>query len=381
MTSTLDIHTSFPDAPEFYEVYWNRKPFVVKGGVEAGLAAELIEPDELAGLSLEEEVRSRLVTGPVGGWACRHGPFEEGDFAGLGEQGWNLLVHNVEHFHPPVARLLPLFNFSPRWLLDDIMISYSVPGGTVGPHIDSYHVFLVQGQGRRRWKVGAAALKEERYIPGIDLRVLRDDFDGTSVDVGPGDVIYIPPRVPHEGITLESALTYSVGFLGPSVPELFMAYGQYLEERGETEARYLGDGLTEQNGGFAAGPEVTGGIRQLMKQGLEGQTFTDWLVSYFSTSPVEDEIYQEPSPDIREFLTEGTLSRPEQEKIVISPSANGDMLVGYRGECYRVAGSNEPLLRKIESGEIISASDLENLFDGDELPSLLKNILLASSPE
>ena len=212
MQSNLKILSAFPDPQTFYADFWNKAPFVVTGGIEAEFIEALIEPDELAGLSLEEEVRARLVTGPGGGWTCRHGPFEERDFTELGEQGWNLLVHNVEHFHPPVSRLLPEFNFSPRWLLDDIMISYSAPGGTVGPHIDSYHVFLVQGQGRRRWKVGHAPLGEEQYIPDIDLKVLRNEFEGTTVEVGPGDIIYIPPRVPHEGITLDSAMTFSVGF-------------------------------------------------------------------------------------------------------------------------------------------------------------------------
>ncbi|WP_417317699.1 cupin domain-containing protein [Emcibacter sp.] len=379
MTFELDILHSFPEPGIFYRDYWNRRPFVVKAGVDDQLVRSLLTPEELAGLSLEEDVRSRLVSGPEGGWTCRHGPFEEEDFDMPVDRQWNLLVHNVEQFHPPVANLLPLFAFSPRWLLDDIMVSYSVPGGSVGPHIDSYHVFLVQGQGKRRWKIGSQPLMNEHYIPEIDLRVLQDEFEGTSVEVEAGDVIYIPPRIPHEGITLESALTFSVGFLGPSVPELFMAYGQYLAEQGADGERFLAGGASLEDSGFSIGKNVVEGIRDLMQAGLKGDHFSEWLTAYFSEPGIVSE-YSEADPQaaMDRSGAEISLARPEEDKMVIVATTSGWQLVGYRGRCYRISPENAPIVRKLESGEKFTITSLEGQIGNDDLPALLKNIFAAS---
>ncbi|WP_321391918.1 cupin domain-containing protein [Emcibacter sp.] len=379
MTAKLEILSSFPTAEKFYSDFWNRRPFVVKGALEAGLVESLITAEELAGLSLEEDVRSRLVTGPDGGWLCTHGPFEEEAFNELGERGWNLLVHNVERYHPPVADLLPLFDFSPRWLLDDIMVSYSVPGGSVGPHIDSYHVFLVQGQGRRRWKVGADPLRNEEYIPDIDLRVLKDGFEGTTVDVEAGDVIYIPPQVPHEGVTAESALTFSIGFLGPSLPELFMAYGQYLEAEERSSERFLGACLTEADSGFSISKNAVGQIRDLMRRGLETGDFGEWLVTYFSEPSVDEDFSDSVCPDVLAYFGQDrSLVRPQQDKLVILQVSDNRRVVGYGGRSFRIAEKNAPLLHRLESGRKIAEKDLDSLDRTDEMLLLLENILAAA---
>jgi 50S ribosomal protein L16 3-hydroxylase len=178
MHNRLVILDAMPSATVFYGRYWNRHPFVVRGAVQEDAMAGLITADELAGLSMEEAAQSRMVTtaGDRHDWSCSFGPFTEGDFKTAGDTDWTLLVENVEQFHPDTADLLRYFSFAPCWLMDDIMVSFSATGGSVGPHLDSYHVFLVQGQGKRRWKVGRQSIADEVYIEGLDLKVLKDDL-------------------------------------------------------------------------------------------------------------------------------------------------------------------------------------------------------------
>jgi 50S ribosomal protein L16 3-hydroxylase len=284
------ILNKFPTDEDFYQTYWNKKPFVVRGAIDPDLFESLIDGDTLAGLSLEEEIKSRLViTAPRGGeWTCEHGPFEEERFQTLGEKNWSLLVQNVEKYHTDTAALLDSFNFSPRWLLDDIMVSYSAVGGSVGPHTDSYHVFLVQGMGRRLWRIGEKPVENEKCIEGIELKVLKDGFQGQEIEVTKGDVIYIPPQFAHEGTTLENAMTFSVGFLGPKMSELFIEYGYYLEQIETDNKRYVGEGLCAQSTSLEIPPSAQDTIRNDLLNTLHAKSFSNWLIEYFSTSKDED---------------------------------------------------------------------------------------------
>lgn len=256
----------------------------MRKAVSAEILSELIPADELAGLSLEDDIRSRIVVSGAAAedWACEHGPFEEDKFATLGEHNWSLLVQDVEKNHPPTADILKPFGFSPKWLIDDVMVSYSVPGGGVGPHIDSYHVFLVQGKGKRRWKIGREAIHNEKYIEDIDLKILKEDFIGDRFDVEEGDVLYFPPLFPHEGETTQESLTYSIGFLGPSIAELMVEYGHYIEENGTLNIRYDGNLLD----GSSAGDDMAAGevenFRASLTGALNSDHFEKWLRSYFS---------------------------------------------------------------------------------------------------
>lgn len=283
------ILDKFPSIEEFYTRYWGRAPFVVRGGVDKAFFEKAIDGDTLAGLSLEEDIKSRLVlTAPEGGkWQCEHGPFEEERFSALGDKYWSLLVQNVDQYHPDTALLLENFNFSPRWMLDDIMVSYSATGGSVGPHTDSYHVFLVQGIGRRLWRVGSAPLQEEEHIEGLDLKVLKHGVEGEEIEVTMGDVIYLPPHFAHEGTTTEDAMTFSVGFLGPKMSELFIEYGYYLEQFEVQNTRYVGQGLTAQSAGLEISAAAKATIKSELLNSLEAESFSDWLVEYFSSEKEE----------------------------------------------------------------------------------------------
>ena len=277
-----------PTTEEFFREFWNKKPFVVRGMISKKIMGALIDEDHLAGLSLEEEVESRLVKKgkKQNDWTCDHGPFHEKDFAGLGEEDWSLLVQNIDKHHDATADLLKCFNFSPRWLLDDIMVSFSPKGGTVGAHTDSYHVFLVQGKGERCWKVANEPIKNEDYINDISLKILEASFEGEDITVTEGDVIYIPPKFAHQGISLKPSLTYSVGFLGPSLSDMLIQFGQYLEENHLEIPRYLGQNLTESAVPFHITPNHCDDLKFFMTDVFTQDYFNKWLTHYFC-SPMQ----------------------------------------------------------------------------------------------
>ena len=282
------ILDALPTTEEFFREFWNKKPFVVRGMISKKIMGALIDEDHLAGLSLEEEVESRLVKKgkKQNDWTCDHGPFHEKDFAGLGEEDWSLLVQNIDKHHNATADLLKCFNFSPRWLLDDIMVSFSPKGGTVGAHTDSYHVFLVQGKGERCWKVANEPIKNEDYINDISLKILEASFEGEDITVTEGDVIYIPPKFAHQGISLKPSLTYSVGFLGPSLSDMLIQFGQYLEENHLEIPRYLGQNLTESAVPFHITPNHCDDLKFFMTDVFTQDYFNKWLTHYFC-SPMQ----------------------------------------------------------------------------------------------
>lgn len=238
-------------AAEFLREYWQKQPLLIRGALPDFICP--LSPDELAGLACEEGIESRLVEGygrddkgQEPPWQVRHGPFDEAVFAELPERDWTLLVQAVDHYVPEVAELLDQFDFLPRWRLDDIMISYAPPGGSVGPHVDHYDVFLIQGSGRRRWQLGGKVPDNAPIIPGIDLRILERFTVEASQDwvVEPGDMLYLPPGWAHHGVSQsDDCLTLSVGFRAPSADEAITSFADYLGEQLPASLRYSDPGM------------------------------------------------------------------------------------------------------------------------------------------
>jgi 50S ribosomal protein L16 3-hydroxylase len=206
----------------FLQKYWQKEPLVVRQAFP-GLSDPLT-PDELAGLACEPHVDSRLVMqrGGARPWQVTRGPQRAKDLRALPPSHWTLLVESVDRHCDDIAAFSTGFSFLPRWRMDDVMVSLAPVHGTVDAHIDSYDVFLIQGQGRRRWEVDRRALPD--YRPGLDLRILSRFRVEDSWVLDPGDMLYVPPGVGHRGVTVPSdaavALTYSVGFRAPSTGDL-----------------------------------------------------------------------------------------------------------------------------------------------------------------
>ncbi len=220
----------------FLGEHWQRAPCLLRGAFP-DLDFPL-DGNDLAGLACEPLAESRLVTGPDadGNWSLKYGPFEESDFDGLGEADWTLLVQDVEKHYPPLRELLAHFAFLPGWRLDDLMLSFAAPGGSVGPHVDQYDVFLLQVEGRRRWQIARDFDPARRE--GVPLDMLARFEPEEEWDLGPGDMLYLPPGVAHHGVALDPCLTCSVGFRAPSAADLFLALGEWLADQPGEGGRY-----------------------------------------------------------------------------------------------------------------------------------------------
>ncbi len=205
------------DKKDFLEHYWQKKPMVIRQAFED---AHWIEPDELAGLACEAEVESRMILQNAESWAVEHGPFAESRFSTLPKTHWTLLVQGVDQWVPEVADILKSFDFLPAWRLDDIMVSYAPVGGTVSQHYDFFDVFLIQGEGSRTWKIGDVCGSHSEFLPDTPVRILKDFETKMEVTLEPGDILYVPAKYSHYGVSVKDSLTYSVGFRAPSIRDV-----------------------------------------------------------------------------------------------------------------------------------------------------------------
>ena len=211
----------------FLAEYWQKKPLLIRNAFPDFESP--LEPDELAGLACEEGIESRIVD-VRNDYKVHHGPFADDFFASLGEKDWTLLVQDVEKHLPELADIIDRFDFIPRWRIDDLMISFAAPGGGVGPHVDAYDVFLLQAKGRRRWQI--AEDFDPANIEGIDLKVLKHFSPEHEWILEPGDMLYLPPNVAHDGVGLDGdCMTYSIGFRAPDAQGMISDLVELAQQR------------------------------------------------------------------------------------------------------------------------------------------------------
>ena len=218
---TLDLNQMSQN--EFLTKYWQKKPVVIRQGFKDFV--DPISTDEFAGIAMEETVQSRLVSKKDDQWQAEFGPFES--YEHLGERDWSLVIQALDNFSEEAAELVEPFRFLPHWRLDDLMASFATEGGGVGPHIDNYDVFICQGSGKRHWKVGDRGQHAE-VIPHEALLHV-EPFDAIiDVELETGDILYIPPGFPHEGVALEPSMSFSVGFRANSAISLLSGFADHL---------------------------------------------------------------------------------------------------------------------------------------------------------
>ena len=222
----------------FLRDYWQKKPLLIRGAFPGFVSP--LEPEDLAGLACEEMALSRIIVHDRGtdGWTVRSGPFAEEEFPGMPEHDWTLLVQDVDKWDADVRGVLDRFDFLPRWRIDDVMVSFAATGGSVGAHVDQYDVFLLQAQGHRHWHIDARSNPPLAFRDDVELKLLRE-FDATHDWIlEPGDMLYLPPGVPHHGIALDPCLTFSIGMRAPSSAELIGDYLDHLTSDADETLRY-----------------------------------------------------------------------------------------------------------------------------------------------
>jgi 50S ribosomal protein L16 3-hydroxylase len=214
-------------APRFFAEYWQKRPLLVRAALPG--FSGLVGRAELESLACDGSVPSRLVIRRRDRWDLRHGAFRPRDFKRLPKQNWTLLVQDLNHVLPSAAALLSRFSFIPYARLDDVMVSFATIGGGVGPHLDSYDVFLLQGTGTRRWQICAHCdTAVDRESP---LKILQRFRAEQEWVLHSGDLLYLPPGCAHNGIALTDCFTYSIGFRAPSSQELVVQFLAYLEDQ------------------------------------------------------------------------------------------------------------------------------------------------------
>ncbi len=239
-------------AADFLRDYWQKRPLLIRNAFPDYETP--VMPEDLAGLACEEAALSRIVMHDKAndGWTVRTGPFAEEEFPGMPHHDWTLLVQDVDKWDPDIRALLDHFDFLPRWRIDDVMISFAAPGGSVGAHVDQYDVFLLQAHGHRRWQIDASeAMGEGRpssdFREGVELKLLRTFNPTHDWVLGPGDMLYLPPNVPHHGVAEDACLTFSVGMRAPSAGELLGDFVDTLLVDADDSVRYRDDGMAPPN--------------------------------------------------------------------------------------------------------------------------------------
>ncbi len=227
----------------FLRDYWQKHPLLIRGAFPH--FHDAISPQDLAGLACEEAALARIVIHEPkrDRWALRNGPFAESDFAKLPSTHWTLLVQDVDKWDLDVAALLDAFAFIPSWRVDDVMVSYAAAGGGVGAHVDQYDVFLVQGTGQRRWRISMDPHARRDFRDDAELKLLREFSSTHDWILEPGDALYLPPNVPHEGTAIGECMTFSVGMRAPSQAELLLDFSEFLAEPLGDGARYADPGM------------------------------------------------------------------------------------------------------------------------------------------
>ncbi|WP_437880897.1 JmjC domain-containing protein [Pseudomonas sp. LRF_L74] len=330
----------------FLRDYWQQKPLLIRQaipGFESPISA-----DELAGLSLEDEVESRLVLEHgESPWELRRGPFAEDAFSQLPERDWTLLVQAVDQFVPEVAEVLKDFGFLPSWRIDDLMISFAAPGGSVGPHFDNYDVFLLQAEGQRRWKIGQMCDTDSPLLQHADLRILADFEQTDEWVLEPGDMLYLPPRLAHYGIAEDDCMTYSVGFRAPSAAEVLTHFTDFLSQFLPDEERYSDAGMQPISDPHQIQQDALDRLKALLAEHMNDERLLLTWFGQFMTEPRYPELVA--GHDI------------EEDELL---AAVGDGAILVRSPSARLAWS------EVDVGLVLFASGQSRL-----LPSNLKELL------
>ncbi|EST15227.1 cupin superfamily protein [Pseudomonas putida S610] len=368
-------------AREFMRDYWQKKPLLVRQAFPDFISP--IDPDELAGLALEDEVESRIVlehgTHP---WEMRRGPFNEDTFAELPEKDWTLLVQAVDQFVPEVAELLENFRFLPSWRIDDVMISFATPGGSVGPHFDNYDVFLLQGHGQRNWKIGQMCDSDSALLEHSDLRILADFEQSDEWTLEPGDMLYLPPRLAHYGVAVDDCLTYSVGFRAPSAAEVLTHFTDFLGQFLPDEERYSDADAQPVSDPHQIQHDALDRLKALLDKHMGDK---DLLLTWFGQFMTEPRY---PEQIVGEELSEQELLNALQQGAILirNPSARmawsefeSDLLLFASGRSCPLPGKLRDLLKLVCAADALHSENLGQWLQDEDALMLIQQLVKQGS--
>lgn len=358
----MDIHHPLPllgglSPAQFMRSHWQKKPLLVRQALPMPKAP--ISRAALFDLASQEGVESRLVQQREGLWSMQHGPFARRALPPLQRSDWTLLVQGVD-LHSDVAHaLLQQFRFVPEARLDDLMVSYATEGGGVGPHFDSYDVFLLQTHGRRRWRIGPQ--KDLSLRDDVPLKILAHFQPEQEFVLEPGDMLYLPPRYAHDGIAEGECMTYSIGFRAPARTDLVQGlFTRLAEDAEDDEVRTLyrdpKQAAVEQPGAI---PEALQAFaREALERSLHEPLALERSLGEWLSEP-KSNVWFEPAPEVAVLGAGTTLTLDRRTRMLYD-----DHHVFINGESYRASGRDAALMRRLADGRSLAPRDLAKASPG-----------------
>ena len=337
---------------QFMKRHWQKKPLLVRHAIPNFVPC--LGRAELVALAGQEGVESRLIIDSDKGWKMKHGPLAKRSLPPFSRKKWTFLVQGVDLHHDGVHALMQQFRFIPDARLDDVMISYATEGGGVGPHFDSYDVFLLQAHGQRRWRIGRN--KDLTLQSGVPLKILQNFEAEEEFVLNPGDMLYLPPKYAHDGVAENECMTWSIGFRAPQKGELAR---ELLQGLADEAFDGLGDVLYRDPQQLAVSspaaiPQALGDFaRQVVDQAVQNPDLLGSLLGEYLTEPKSNVWFEAPASE--PALSAG-VQLDRRSKMLYDRKH-----IFINGESFRVAGKDARLLRVLADDRALSAMALRSL--------------------
>ena len=365
---------------QFLQEYWQRQPLLIRQAIPDYQCP--VDPNDLAGLALEESVESRIIrnqseTGTP--WPLSKGPFTEDDFQALPANDWTLLIQQLDALVPEINALKELFNFIPNWRIDDIMASFAPSGGSVGPHFDQYDVFLLQAEGERRWKVGQWCDASTELVEGTPLSILSEFETQEEWVLSPGDMLYLPPKLAHWGVAEKDCITLSVGFRAPSDQDLLGKFADFVMSSDCTPIRFQDAAPSLQTSSAALSKDSQTAFKNMLIQQLESpgvfakamlETLTEPKNPDLIQALPEEEMFS--SSELREELEQGAELQQNEGSRFVFVEEEMHVFWGVDGAVYTLPLSDLELVKQLS--ETLSPQTLESGCSAKAIEVLLELI-------
>ncbi len=346
---------------QFMKRHWQKKPLLIRQALPN--MTPLIERAKLLAMVESEEVESRLIVRKGAHWTLKKGPMGRKSLPSFKTPDWTVLVQGVDLHNDVVHSLLQQFRFVPDARLDDLMISYATDGGGVGPHFDSYDVFLLQAHGQRRWRIGRQ--KKFELQEGVPLKILKEFRPEAEFVLNPGDMLYLPPGYAHDGIAVGECMTYSVGFRAPRSAELASGLLMGLSEEMAEDCSAAADALYQDPHQVAAIQDASvpkalqDFAQQAVSKALKDPQILNCLLGESLTEPKPNVWFDTPDfGDLPNYAWPTQVQLDRRTKMLFDAKH-----IFINGESFRAAGQDAKLLRKLANDKILSSAQAAQLSD------------------
>lgn len=380
---------------EFLRDYWQKKPLVIRG---AFADFEMpFDAGELAGLVCETDAPSRIIVenGFIPNnnitdhkpWSSKHSPFTDEDFINTPESHWTFLVNDVERYIPELGNLIEPFRFIPDWRIDDLMVSYAADKGSVGPHVDAYDVFLIQGEGKRRWQVNTDPNYPKELLDNVDLAILKQfESDSNYMEewlLDTGDMLYLPPNMPHHGVAEGECFTFSVGFRAPDTLNLAQSWIESFADEQINETRFSDkDRKLQKSSGEITSDDIqklSAQITDLVKN--QEQQLPIFLGKYLTeTKNLDEDEHSSLQPQSGKFSVKADYERQSYTRIAyIEDEQNKCIHLFAAGEHISLPQKERVAIQSFCEHYYYGAETLKPLFEYDEFKGMFKELLKSGS--